>query len=146
MIFRIDGLAHPQQEVVLTAVPDPPQVGGVTVELEISKQRPKRNVGIVARRATRRASAGKSAPIRRKPGSGSVRTKQGNRQRSHYAEGSERVGKWQVFMIRHEANAMKKTTPKSDEVWYVDSGVSNHMTSHREWFSYMEKPEQPGVV
>ena len=41
---------------------------------------------------------------------------------------------------------MKKTTPKSDEVWYVSSGASNHMTSHEEWFSYLEKPEQPGVV
>ena len=49
-------------------------------------------------------------------------------------------------MTRHEENSMKKTTPKSDEVWYVDSGASNHMTSHKEWFSYLEKPEQPGVV
>ena len=49
-------------------------------------------------------------------------------------------------MTRHEANSMKKTTPKSDEVWCIDSGVSNHMKSHKEWFSYLEKPEQPGVV
>ena len=41
-------------------------------------------------------------------------------------------------MMRHEANSMRETTPKSDEVWYVDSGVSNHMTSHEEWFSYLE--------
>ena len=41
---------------------------------------------------------------------------------------------------------MKLTTPKSDEVWYVDSGVSNHMTSHKEWFLYLEKPIQLGVV
>ena len=40
---------------------------------------------------------------------------------------------------------MKKTTPKSDEVWFVDSGASNHMMSHEEWFSYLEKPEQLGV-
>ena len=49
-------------------------------------------------------------------------------------------------MTRHEANSMKKTTPKSDEVLYVDSGTSNHMTSHKEWFSYLEKPMQPRVV
>ena len=48
--------------------------------------------------------------------------------------------------MRHEANLMKKITPKLDEVWYVDSGMSNHMTNHEEWFSYLEKPEQPGVV
>ena len=29
---------------------------------------------------------------------------------------------------KHEVNSMKKTTLKSDEVWYVDSGASNHMT------------------
>ena len=49
-------------------------------------------------------------------------------------------------MTRHEENSMKKTTPKSDEVWYVDSGASNHMTSHKEWFTYLKKPEQPRVV
>ena len=48
-------------------VPDPPQAGGVTVEPEIGKQRPKRNASIVARTATRKASARKSASIRRKP-------------------------------------------------------------------------------
>ena len=41
---------------------------------------------------------------------------------------------------------MKASTLKSNQVWYVDSGVSNHMTSHEERFSYMEKPEQLGVV
>ena len=37
-------------------------------------------------------------------------------------------------------------TSKPNEVWYGDSGASNHMTSHEEWFSYLEKPEKPGVV
>ena len=41
---------------------------------------------------------------------------------------------------------MKQTTPKLDEVWYVNSGASNHMMCHKEWFSYLEKPMQPGVV
>ena len=49
-------------------------------------------------------------------------------------------------MTRHEANSMKKTTPKSNEVWYVVSGASNHITSNKEWFLDLEKPEQPGVV
>ena len=49
-------------------------------------------------------------------------------------------------MTRHEANSMKETTPKSDEVWYVDSGMSNHMTSYKEGFSYLEKLMQLGVV
>ena len=58
----------------------------------------------------------------------------------------KKAEKWCAFVMRHEANSMKQTTPKSDEVWYVDSGISNHMKSHKEWFSYLEKPIQPGVV
>ena len=41
---------------------------------------------------------------------------------------------------------MAMNTSKPNEVWYVDSGASNNMTSHEEWFSYLEKPDQPGVV
>ena len=41
---------------------------------------------------------------------------------------------------------MVVNTSKSNELWYVDSGASNHMTSHEEWFSYLEKPESRGVV
>ena len=48
--------------------------------------------------------------------------------------------------MKHMANSMKKTTSQSDEVWYIDSRASNHMTSHDEWFSYLEKLEQLGVV
>ena len=33
-----------------------------------------------------------------------------------------------------------------NDVWYVDSGASNHMTCHKEWFSYLKKQMQPGVV
>ena len=121
---------------VPTTVLDPPQVGGVKAASEISKQRQTQNVGIVARRAPRRASADS-----KKSRVGSGRTKQGNRQRSYYTEGSGgsgKVGKWLAFVMRHEANSMKKTTPTLDEVWYVDFGASNHMTSHDEWFSYLE--------
>ena len=49
-------------------------------------------------------------------------------------------------MMRHKVNSMKKITPKSDEVWHIDSGASNHMTCNKEWFLYLEKPMQPGVV
>mgnify|MGYP007069768980 CR=1 FL=1 len=41
----------------------------------------------------------------------------------------EKPEKGSAFMMRHEANSMKKTTPKSDEVWYVNYGASNHMIS-----------------
>ena len=48
--------------------------------------------------------------------------------------------------MKYKANLMAVNTSKPKEVWYVDSGVSNHMTSHEEWFSCLEKPEQSGVV
>ena len=35
---------------------------------------------------------------------------------------------------------------KLEEVWYVDSGASNHIRSHTEWFSSLKKSEQPRVV
>ena len=41
---------------------------------------------------------------------------------------------------------MAVNTSKLNKVWYVDSEASNHMTSHEEWFSYLEKPEKQGVV
>ena len=41
---------------------------------------------------------------------------------------------------------MKRSISKLNEVWYVDSGALNHMRSHEEWFSYLEKPEQLGAI
>ena len=48
--------------------------------------------------------------------------------------------------MKHKANSMKMSTSKPNKVWYVDSRASNHMTNHKEWFSFLEKPEQLGVV
>ena len=50
--------------------------------------------------------------------------------------------------MKHNASSMKTSTSKLNEVWYVDSGVSNHMTSHKEWFSYLEKrgSSKPGDI
>ena len=47
--------------------------------------------------------------------------------------------------MKHKVDSMKASTSKPDDVWYVDSRASNHMKSHEEWFSYLEKSEQPGV-
>ena len=52
--------------VMPTTIPDPPKTGGVEA-IRTGKGNPPRNAGIVTRKATRRASAGRSAPIRRKP-------------------------------------------------------------------------------
>ena len=53
-------------EVMPTATPDPPETGGVEA-MRTVKVKPSRSAGTVARKATRRASAGKSAPIRKEP-------------------------------------------------------------------------------
>ena len=33
-----------------------------------------------------------------------------------------------------------------NDVWYVDSGASNHMTHHKNWFNELHVPKQPGYV
>jgi hypothetical protein len=49
-------------------------------------------------------------------------------------------------VTRHEANSVKRNAPSSEEVWYLDSSASNHMTRHKERFSCLEKPKNPEVV
>ena len=49
-----------------TATPDPPEIGGV-VTMRTDKVKPSRSAGTVARKAIRRASAGRSAPIPKEP-------------------------------------------------------------------------------
>ena len=39
--------------------------------------------------------------------------------------------------MQHMMNAITKKGTQ-DDVWYVDSGASNHMTSHDEWFGEMQ--------
>ena len=53
-------------EMMPTAIPDPPETGGVEV-MRTGKGNLPWNVGIVARKATWRASARRSAPIRINP-------------------------------------------------------------------------------
>ena len=53
-------------EVMPTTIPDPSEIGAVEA-MRTGKGNPPRNAGTVARKATQRASAGKSAPIRREP-------------------------------------------------------------------------------
>ena len=50
------------------------------------------------------------------------------------------------MVIKHKANRMGASDSKLEEVWYMDSGASNHMTNHKEWFSFHKKPEKLGLV
>ena len=58
-------------ETMPTAIPDPPETGGVEA-MRTGKGKPSRSAGTMARKVTRKASAGKSAPIRREPVSETV--------------------------------------------------------------------------
>ena len=51
-----------------------------------------------------------------------------------------------MFVMQHVMNTMTAENPTKDDVWYVDSGASNHMTSRGEWFRDMCKLEVPGFV
>ena len=53
-------------EVMPTATPDPPETGGVEA-MRTGKGKPSRSASTVARKAIGKASAGRSAPIRREP-------------------------------------------------------------------------------
>ena len=53
-------------ETMSTTIPDPPKTGRVKA-MRTGKVNPPRHVGTIARKATRRANDGKSAPIRREP-------------------------------------------------------------------------------
>ena len=53
-------------ETMSTTIPNPPETGRVEA-MRTGKGNPSRNAGTVARKATRRASVGRNAPIRRDP-------------------------------------------------------------------------------
>jgi len=56
----------------------------------------------------------------------------GKLQQGNYASTSNQ-GDEQLFVMEHMANSMIRGV-SDNNVWYVDSGTSNHMTSHGEWF------------
>ena len=51
-----------------------------------------------------------------------------------------------MFVMPHWANNMISNNSKTGAVWPVDSGASNHMTSHEEWFMNMREHERHYVV
>ena len=62
-----DDIKEGSSNVMPTTTPDPPEIGGEEV-MRTGKGKPSRSAGTVARKAIGKASAGRSAPIRREPG------------------------------------------------------------------------------
>ncbi len=56
----------------------------------------------------------------------------GKLQQGNYASISNQ-GDEQLFVMQHMANSMIRGV-SNNNVWYVDSRASNHMTNHGEWF------------
>ena len=50
-----------------------------------------------------------------------------------------------MFVMRREAHLILAqaftSASASNNVWFVDSGASNHMTSHEDWFRELDEPE-----
>ena len=49
-------------------------------------------------------------------------------------------------MMQHMVNSMIENAADCKNVCFVDSGASNHMSSHGEWFSNVRSLEKPSYV
>ena len=45
--------------------------------------------------------------------------------------------------VNYQANSKKSSMSILNNIWFVDSGVLNYITSHNEWFYELQMPEQP---
>ena len=60
----------------------------------------------------------------------------GKREHGNCASTSRDAGEGRsecMFVMQHVMNTMIAENPTKDDVWYVDLGASNHMTSRGEW-------------
>ena len=73
-----------------------------------------------------------------------------NRQLTNYASNSEYDDYSGLFVMWHRANSMMAfhfaSISNSEDVWFIDSGASHHMTSHEEWFRDLRTPNPPGFI
>ena len=69
----------------------------------------------------------------------------GRSQQGNYASSSNNDNDCHLFVMQHMMSAIAHDV-SSNDVWYVDSGASNHMTCHHTWFSEMKEPSKPGYV
>ena len=55
-----------------------------------------------------------------------------------------------MSVMRHRVDSMSASTSTSasnpENIWFIDSGTSNHMSSHEEWFQDLREPDWPDYV
>jgi hypothetical protein len=75
--------------------------------------------------------------------------KNGRKQQNNYASSSKQAeNRYEhLFVVQHMLNTVAaNVSTNADNVWYVDSGASNHMTYHGEWFRDVKNLEKLGFV
>ena len=104
--------------VMLITIPDPSEAGGVEATPRTRKINPPWNVGIVARKATRRASDERSLMIRRKPDLGP----DGPNKESAAVTLHRRIAR--ILKSRKGSNLRDETQSERDEEDHSDIGRS----------------------
>jgi len=66
-------------------------------------------------------------------------------QRNYASTSNQGEGDEQLFVMQHMANSMIGGV-SDNNLWYVDFGASNHMTSHGEWFRDAKDLKTPRFV
>ena len=69
----------------------------------------------------------------------------GRPQQGNYASSSNQENDGHLFFMQHMMSAITHDVGTKD-VWYVDSGASNYMTYHQNWFKRMEEPSKLGYA
>ena len=74
--------------------------------------------------------------------------KNGKLQQNNYASTSRNnEDNERLFVMQHVLNSVSAANVSKcrDDVWYVDSSASTHMTSHAEWFKVLRSHEKPEI-
>ena len=69
----------------------------------------------------------------------------GKLQQSNYASSSAHDDE-KLFAMQHVFSTVQSDSDVQSDAWLVDSGCTNHMTSHSEWFRDLKELSSPGYV
>ena len=75
-----------------------------------------------------------------------VDIRSGKLQHGNYASSSHDDCSKKLFAMQQKMHSTTMQDDMRDDVWYVDSGASNHMTSRGNWFKELDAMRTPGYV